>query len=93
MIAVKTLDGSMKHITEDLIERVEDGADGQSALYLVNGGHVIVANDPATVVEKIRTEKANLLRRVVQGPDDPALAPSARSSVPGLTRLSQVRGQ
>jgi len=93
VIAVKKLDGSVMHINEDLIERVEDGADGQSALYLVNGGHVIVANDPATVVEKIRTEKANLLRRVLQGPDDPALAASARSSVPGLTRLSQVRGQ
>jgi uncharacterized protein YlzI (FlbEa/FlbD family) len=93
VIAVKKLDGSVMHINEDLIERVEDGADGQSAVYFVNGGHVIVANDPATVVEKIRTEKANLLRRVLEGPDDPALATSARPSVSGLTRLSQVRSQ
>jgi hypothetical protein len=70
---------------------VEDGADGRSALYLVNGGHIIAANDPATVVEMIRTEKANLLRRVLEGPDDPAT--SARPPVSGLTRLSQVRSQ
>ena len=93
MIAVKKLDGSVMHINEDLIERVEDGADGQSALYLVNGGHIIAANDPATVVEMIRAEKANLLRRVLQGPDDPALATSPRPSVSTLTRLSQVRSQ
>lgn len=93
MIAVKKLDGSMMHINEDLIERVEDGADGQSAVYLVNGGHIIAANDPATVVERIRTEKANLLRRVLQGPDAPETAASARSSATPLTRLSQVRGQ
>ncbi len=92
MIAVKKLDGSVMHINEDLIERVEDGAEGRSALYLVNGGHIIAANDPATVVEKIRAEKANLLRRALQGPDEPAAA-SARSSASGLTRLSQVRGQ
>ena len=93
MIAVKKLDGSMMHINEDLIERVEDGADGQSAVYLVNGGHIIVANDPATVVEKIRTEKANLAPPGAPGARRPPLAPSARSSVSGLTRLSQVRGQ
>jgi uncharacterized protein YlzI (FlbEa/FlbD family) len=93
VIAVKKLDGSVMHINEDLIERVEEGADGRSALYLVNGGHIIAANDPATVVEMIRTEKANLLRRVLEGPDDPALATPARPSVSGLTRLSQVRSQ
>ncbi len=93
MIAVKKLDGSMMHINEDLIERVEDGADGQSAVYLVNGGHIIAANDPATVVEKIRAEKADLLRRVLRGPDDPALAASIRSSASGPARLSQVRGR
>jgi hypothetical protein len=30
VIAVKKLDGSMMHINEDLIERVEEGADGPS---------------------------------------------------------------
>ena len=88
VIAVKKLDGSVMHLNEDLIERVEDGADGQSAVYLVNGGHIIAANDPATLVERIRTEKANLLRRVLQGPDAPEV--TGLSTVP---RLSQVRGQ
>jgi uncharacterized protein YlzI (FlbEa/FlbD family) len=92
VIAVKKLDGSMMHINEDLIERVEEAADGQSALYMVNGGHIIAANDPATVVERIRAEKASLLRRALQGPDDPESAASARSSAPGVTRLSEVRG-
>ena len=64
VIAVKKLDGSMMHINGDLIERVEDGADGQSTVYLVNGGHIIVANDPATVVEKIRAEKVAVLREL-----------------------------
>jgi uncharacterized protein YlzI (FlbEa/FlbD family) len=93
VIAVKKLDGSTMHINEDLIERVEDGADGQSAVYMVNGGHIIAANDPATVVERIRAEKANLLRRALQGPDDPDATAYARSSASGPTRLSQVRGQ
>ena len=93
VIAVKKLDGSMMHINEDLIERVEDGADGQSAVYMVNGGHIIAANDPATVVERIRAEKASLLRRAFQGPDDPETTGYARPSASGLTRLSQVRGQ
>jgi uncharacterized protein YlzI (FlbEa/FlbD family) len=93
VIAVRKLDGSTMHINEDLIERVEDGADGQSAVYMVNGGHIIAANDPATVVERIRAEKANLLRRALQGPDDPDTTAYARSSASGPTRLSQVRGQ
>jgi hypothetical protein len=59
----------------------------------VNGGHIIAANDPATVVEKIRAEKADLLRRALRGPEEPDLAVSARSSGSGLTRLSQVREQ
>jgi uncharacterized protein YlzI (FlbEa/FlbD family) len=91
VIAVKKLDGSMMHINGDLIERVEDGADGKSTVYLVNGGHIIVANDPATVVEMIRAEKVILLRRVLQGPEVPEIA--APSVVSSVTRLSQVRGQ
>jgi uncharacterized protein YlzI (FlbEa/FlbD family) len=88
VIAVKKLDGSIMHINEDHIERVEDGADGQSAVYLANGGHIIVANQPATVVERIRTEKATLLRRVLHGQDDAA---EVATTQPGVTRLSQVR--
>jgi hypothetical protein len=72
---------------------VEEGAEGKSALYLTNGGHIIVANDPVAVVGRIRAEKAALLRRVLQGPDEPDAAASARPAVPGVTRLSQVRAQ
>lgn len=83
------------YLNEDLIERVEDGVDGQSAVYMINGGHVVVANDSASVVDKIRTEKATLLRRVRQVSQDHASAPSPtlRSAVPEMTLLSQVRDQ
>jgi uncharacterized protein YlzI (FlbEa/FlbD family) len=92
VIAVKKLDGSLMHINEDLIERVEEGADGQSAVYLLHGGHIIAANDPATVVEMIRAEKASLLRRALRGPDDPDVTASG-AAIAGLTRLSSVREQ
>jgi uncharacterized protein YlzI (FlbEa/FlbD family) len=88
VIAVKKLDGSTMHINEDHIERVEEGADGQSAVYLAHGGHIIVANDPETVVERIRSEKATLLRRVLHGDDG---APETAGAQAGVTRLSQVR--
>jgi uncharacterized protein YlzI (FlbEa/FlbD family) len=91
VIAVKKLDGSIMQMNEDHIERVEEGADGRSAVYLTNGGHIIVAHDPATVVEKIRAEKVSLLRRVVHGPEDPEA--SGGAVAPGVTRLSQVRGR
>lgn len=68
VIAVQKLDGSRIYLNEDLIERVEDGADGQSAVYLINGGHIIVANDSNIVVERIRSEKVSQLRRVHNGP-------------------------
>jgi len=80
-------------LNEDLIGRVENAADGQSAIYLLDGGHVIVANDSTTVVEKIRAEKAALLRRVLQGPDDPNSPPHDHEAGASVTRLSQVRGQ
>ena len=90
MIAVKKLDGSIMQVNEDHVERVEEGADGRSALYLTNGGHIIVANDVSTVIEKIRAEKASLLRRVLQGPDGPDVTVAEQA---GVTRLSQVRGR
>jgi uncharacterized protein YlzI (FlbEa/FlbD family) len=77
-------------VNEDHIERVEEGADGRSAIYLTNGGHIIVANDPATVVERIRSEKASLLRRVLLGPEEADLNPAVQA---GVTLLSQVRGR
>jgi uncharacterized protein YlzI (FlbEa/FlbD family) len=88
VIAVKKLDGSIMHINDDLIERVEDGADGQSAVYFVNGSHMIVAHEPTTVVEKIRSEKTTLLRRVFVDPLD---AGTARSTASSVARLSQVK--
>ena len=94
MIALKKLDGSVMYLNEDLIERVEDGADGQSAVYMINGGHVVVANDSANVVDKIRTEKVALLRRVRQASQDNSIAVIAtRPSVPEMTLLAQVRDQ
>ena len=82
VIAVKKLDGSTMHLNEDLIERVEDAGGGQSAVYLRDGGHIIVANDPTTVVELVRTEKVAMLRRVLawsRGTDH-AVAPDPRRS-------------
>jgi uncharacterized protein YlzI (FlbEa/FlbD family) len=91
VIAVKKLDGSMMHINDDLIERVEDGADGQSAVYFVNGSHMIVAHDPATVVERIRCEKTTLLRRVLVDPVDAGAAAPIRPVASSVARLSQVK--
>lgn len=93
MIALKKLDGSVMYLNEDLIERVEDGADGQSAVYMINGGHVVVANDSVNVVEKIRTEKVALLRKVRQASQDHSTAVVPRPSVPEMTLLAQVRDQ
>jgi uncharacterized protein YlzI (FlbEa/FlbD family) len=87
LIPVKKLDGSMMHINEDLVERVEGGAAGQSAVYLVDGGHIIVADDPVIVVERIRTEKVGVLGRVLQGPVSTAGPQPLSSSV---TRLGPV---
>ena len=83
------------YLNEDLIERVEDGVDGQSAVYMINGGHVVVANDSASVVDKIRTEKATLLRRVRQVSQErgSVSSPAPRSPVPEMTLLTQVRDQ
>lgn len=72
MVSLKKLDGTTMYLNEDLIERVENGADGQSAIFLVNGNHVIVAVEAIYVVEKIRSERVSQLRRVFQGPDDDA---------------------
>ena len=91
MIEVKKLDGSTMHLNEDLVERVESGVEGQSAVYLRDGAHFIVANTPGAIVAMIRAEKTELLRRAFLGEDHGTTAPSpARAS---LTTLSQVRGQ
>ncbi|HUZ42004.1 MAG TPA: flagellar FlbD family protein [Acidimicrobiales bacterium] len=90
MIEVKKLDGSAMYLNEDLIGRVEYAASGQSAVHLLDGGHVIVANDPLVVVGLIRAEKVALLRRVLQGPEATLPPPETEHSV---TRLSEVRGQ
>jgi len=93
VIEVKRLDGSTMHLNEDLIARVEHAAGGQSAIYMLDGGHIVVANDPLSVVEMIRAEKVELFRRVFQGPDGPSATPRPDETAPGVTRLTQVRGQ
>lgn len=93
MIEVKRLDGSSMHLNEDLIARVEHAAGGQSAIYMLDGGHIIVANDPSSVVGMIRAEKVELFRRVFQGPDDPDATLPPDGSASGVTRLRQVRGK
>ncbi len=90
MIRVKKLDGSTMYINEDLIERVEGGAEGQSALYMTDGGHIIVANDPIIVVARVQREKVALLRGAAQGPE---AASATRRPVPDITRLGRVSGQ
>ncbi len=92
MIEVNKLDGSTMHLNEDLIERVECGVEGQSAVYLRDGAHFIVANVPQAVVAMIRAEKTELLRRAFLGDDPDATVPTSPIRA-GLTKLSQVRGQ
>jgi uncharacterized protein YlzI (FlbEa/FlbD family) len=84
VIAVMKLDGSTMHINEDLVERVEGGVEGQSALYLIDGGHIIVANEPVVVVERIRTERVGTLHQALYGPEPawPRVTPLGRVSGP-----------
>ncbi|MGA7835172.1 MAG: flagellar FlbD family protein [Acidimicrobiales bacterium] len=88
---MKKLDGSTMHLNEDLVERVEPGVEGQSAVYLRDGAHFIVANPPESVVDMIRAEKTELLRRAFlgEGPETTPLGPATRAN---LTKLTQVRG-
>jgi uncharacterized protein YlzI (FlbEa/FlbD family) len=91
VIEVKRLDGTTMHMNEDLIARVEHAAGGHSAVYMLDGGHIIVADNPSSVVNQIRDEKVEVLRRVFRGPDDPI--PRVSDMTPGVTRLSQVKKQ
>ena len=93
MIEVRKLDGSEMFLNEDLIERVEHAVSGQSALYMIDGGHIIVANEVATVVTRIRNEKVALLHRALEGSLYEPESPEGMSPVTSVTRLSQVRGQ
>lgn len=90
MIEVKKLDGSTMHLNEDLVERVEGGAEGQSAVYLRDGGHYVIANTPTVVVAMIRAEKVQLLREAFLGlePDAPDEGPRPTGS---RADLRQVR--
>lgn len=92
LIAVKKLDGAMMHLNEDLIERVEHASGGQSAVYLRYGGHMILADDPATVVEMIRAEKTALLRRVFDRPEGDYEDSSPLAMTREITQLTQVHG-
>ena len=88
MIAVMKLDGSTMHLNEDLVERVESGAEGQSAVYLIDGGHIIVAHQPAAVVDKIRTERVGTLHRALYGPATLPPEPPMQS----VRRLGRISG-
>ena len=92
MIAVEKLNGAIMHLNEDLIERVESASGGQSAVYLRYGAHMILANDPDTVVEMIRAEKTALLRRVFDRPEERADTSPTLVMARDVTVLSQVRG-
>lgn len=83
------LDGMTMHLNEDLIGRVEAAVGGQSALYTLDGGHIIVANGPREVVSLIRAEKVAILRRVLEGPD--SVEDAHLDTPPGLARLSELR--
>ncbi len=92
VIEVTKLDGTTMHLNEDFIGRVEYAVAGQSALYTLDGSHIIVANSPDDVVSLIRAEKVALLRRVLAGIDN--VPPSeANESQVGVTRLSEVRSK
>lgn len=93
MIEVTKLDGSIMHLNEDLVTRVEFAVGGQSAIYLLDGGHVIVAHEPSLVVERIRGEKVALLRRAFEGPNEPHRDAVRDDGASGVTRLSEVRTQ
>lgn len=92
LIAVQKLDGAMMHLNEDFIERVENASGGQSAVYLRYGGHMILAENPVTVVEMIRAEKTALLRRVFNRPEDEVETSSALAITRQITQLNQVHG-
>jgi uncharacterized protein YlzI (FlbEa/FlbD family) len=92
VIAVEKLNGAIMHLNEDLIERVESASGGQSAVYLRYGAHMILANDPDTVVEMIRAEKTALLRRVFDRPEERADTSPTLVMARDVTVLSQVRG-
>ena len=91
MIAVQKLDGEMMHLNEELIERVESASGGQSAVYLRTGGHVIVANDPDTVVGLIRAEKVAILREAFEGPSSLARSSAPLSLMHEATAVKRAR--
>lgn len=80
------------HLNEELIESVEDGADGQSAIHLTNGNRVIVAHNALTVVSQIRDEKVNQLRRVF-AIDAKGQAPDAHHMLADVRRFEKVKDQ
>lgn len=80
------------HLNEELVESVEDGADGQAAIHLTNGNRVIVAHDAQTVVSLIRGEKVNQLRKVF-AIDAQGQASDTRHILADVRRLEKVKDQ
>jgi uncharacterized protein YlzI (FlbEa/FlbD family) len=59
VIGLRTLDGATMYLNEDMVERVEGGAN--SAVYLGNGTYFVVRDDVDTISERIRSEKQAVL--------------------------------
>jgi len=87
VIPVNKLDGSEMYLNEDLIERVEDAGQDHSVVYLTDGAHLVIADRFLEVVERVRKEKASLLRKAAMGPEVPSGSPVALTD---LTRSERV---
>lgn len=90
MILLNKLDGQTMYLNEDLIESVEDGAEGQSAIHLINGDRVIVAHVSSGIVARIRSEKITHARKVF-GPDISFTNSNSPSRPIGVRRLDGAR--
>lgn len=63
MIGLRKLDGSTMYLNEDMVERVEGGAN--SAVYLANGTYLVVRDEVETISDRIRSEKEAVLARAL----------------------------
>jgi uncharacterized protein YlzI (FlbEa/FlbD family) len=63
VIGLRKLDGSTMYLNEDMVERVEEGAN--SAVYLANGTYFVVRDDVDTISDRIRSEKQSVLARAL----------------------------
>jgi uncharacterized protein YlzI (FlbEa/FlbD family) len=59
VIGLRKLDGSTMYLNEDLVERIEGGAN--SAVHLADGTYFVVRDDVDTIRDRIRAEKQAVL--------------------------------